>query len=663
MSPRQDDITVKNKKIRDTFQHESALLDIINETITDPDSDREKLLEACRFIGKEYHKLLRNTIKITRVGDSNQRKLLHMLELEQEKLRLEQEVKDRTREIEEKNRLLEEQSEKLKEMDRLKSRFFANISHEFRTPLTLIMGPLEQVINDYDDPRLIESMVPALRNSQRLLALINQLLDLSKLEGGRMTLHAVRQDVIPFLKGVLSSFHSPAAPKRVQLEIESPQETILLYFDDEKLEKVLVNLVANAVKFTPEDSCIRVTVREQRQGNKQFPEGFLEIVTADNGIGIPHAQLPYIFDRFYQVEDADKTNLKIKQTGTGIGLALVKELIDLHHGSVSLTSRQGENSGTEFTVRLPLGKSLFKPSEFSSNDHRSPTDKFNHLLLDLDDPTVTDTNGTDEHSDESDASKPEKQILLVVEDNPEVRRYICRPLQHEYEVKEACNGKEGLEAALRIIPDLIISDVMMPEMDGFSMCKQLKKDVKTSHIPIILLTARASDESVIKGLEQGADDYITKPFNSKILKTRIKNLIDLRRHYQQGIQRELMLQPSEIKISSIDGEFMKDLKSILDKNLSSSEFNVEDLADRLFMSRATLNRKLRSLSGESTNKFIQSYRLQRAAQLLKADFGNVTEVAFEVGFSNSAYFTRCFKEKFHQLPHNYAGGSHMEALL
>ncbi|NIQ67868.1 MAG: response regulator [Candidatus Aminicenantes bacterium] len=247
----------------------------------------------------------------------------------------------------------------------------------------------------------------------------------------------------------------------------------------------------------------------------------------------------------------------------------------------------------------------------------------------------------------------EKDVILVVEDNPDVRKYIRGPLEADYNVVEAADGREGIERAKEIIPDLIISDVMMPHVDGYQLCDTLKKDVNTSHIPIVLLTAKASAESIIAGLETGADDYITKPFNTKILLTRIKSLIDLRRQLQEKIQREMTLQPTEIAVSSVDQEFMQELKAAIEKNMSDEEFGVDELAKALYMSRPTLNRKIRALTGESTNQFIQSYRLKRAAQLLKANFGNVTDVAFEVGFSTSAYFTRCFKEKFHQLPHTF----------
>ena len=247
----------------------------------------------------------------------------------------------------------------------------------------------------------------------------------------------------------------------------------------------------------------------------------------------------------------------------------------------------------------------------------------------------------------------EKPDILVVEDHVDVRKYICEQLQTEYNVIEAVDGKEGIEKAKEIIPDLIVSDIMMPRVDGYELCRELKKDIKTSHVPIILLTAKASEESIVQGLETGVDDYITKPFNSKILAIRIKNLIELRRQLQQKIQKQMLLQPAEIAVSSMDREFIKELQEIIEKNLSDPEFHVEALCKKLYLNRVTLFRKVKALTGEPPTEFIRSYRLKRAAQLLRDNFGNVSEVAIEVGFSNLGYFTRCFKEKFHQLPSSY----------
>jgi signal transduction histidine kinase/DNA-binding response OmpR family regulator len=562
-----------------------------------------------------------------------------------EKQQLEQVVKDRTKEVYEKNLLLEEQAGKLKELDKAKSRFFANISHEFRTPLTLIMGPLEQVLSGCRDRKQVEDINIALRNSRRLLALINQLLDLSKLESGRMQLQVCRQDMIPFLKGLVGSFESTARQKNLDLSSHAAEEEALLYFDTEKMEKIITNLAANAVKFTPAGGKITVTAAAHTVPDENYPGGYFEIRVGDSGIGIPEKQLPYIFDRFYQA--GLTPSRKQRSEGTGIGLALVKELIILHHGEIAVNSREGK--GSEFTIRLPMGKRHLKPEEIIL-DGESLSRTGEMIGPETPAPYLESEVGAGEEEHETEPGEKEKEVILLVEDNPDVRKYIRDPLLSAYTVIEAADGKEGIDRANEIIPDLIISDIMMPEVDGYQLCSVLKKDIRTSHIPIILLTARASEESIIAGLETGADDYITKPFNTHILLTRIKNLIDLRRQLQEKIQREMVLQPTEIAVSSMDREFMKELKEALEKNLSDPDFGVDELTAALYMGRATLNRKIKAITGESTRRFIQSYRLKRAAQLLKANFGNVTEVSFEVGFASSGYFTKCFKKKFHQLP-------------
>ena len=594
--------------------------------------------------------------------------------LKREKQRLEQTVKERTKEINVKNQQLEkqtlklkEQSGKLEEMDRMKSRFFANISHEFRTPLTLIMGPMEQMLSKSSDKEQKNQLNLMLRNSQRLLTLINQLLDLSRFDSGKMRLQASRQNMIPFLKGILASFELLAVQRKIDLTFsvdagdDDEVEDITLCFDAEKLEEVFSNLLSNAVKFTPPRGKITVTVKRilEKTKEKSIPPipGFLEISVRDTGVGIPKEKLEHIFDRFYQVEGSTGDSQDHDYKGTGIGLALAKELIDLHHGRIDVHS--SERKGTEFIIRLPMGNEHLKPGEIvelpETHSVLKKPGKTPAFDMTEEGENVEKTTGADQDKKDidKDSESQGKNVILVVEDNADVRKYIRGPLEPFYTIVEAANGREGIHLAKKIIPDLIISDIMMPEADGYELCRELKNDIKTSHVPIILLTAKASAESILEGLETGADDYITKPFNTKILVTRIKNLIDLRQQLQQKIQRQLMMQPAEISVSSMDETFLKELQDTIEKNLSEPEFNVDQLGKKLYMSRASLYRKIQALTGEAPRDFIRSYRLKRGAQLLKANFGNVTEVAFEVGFSSTAYFTKCFKEKFHQLPHAY----------
>jgi signal transduction histidine kinase/ligand-binding sensor domain-containing protein/DNA-binding response OmpR family regulator len=570
--------------------------------------------------------------------------------------------------IEAKNQQLEEQSEKLKEMDKVKTRFFANISHEFRTPLTLIMGPLEQMIaacseNEKEKKRKLNLM---LRNAQRLLRLINQLLELSRLDSGKLKLQAVKTDIIIFMKGIVDSFQLLAQQKELDLVFHPGQNNeeeaadMSLYIDPRKMEDIMSNLLLNAIKFTPPGGEVKVTLNKSflggpggrffkkaplvAEGKSNFPEGFVEISVKDTGPGVPHEQLAHIFDRFYQ---ADST-YDHHQKGSGIGLALSKELVELHYGTIEPRSREGD--GSEFIIRLPSGSAHLAADEIVDIPSAQPPggDKI-HEEAEI--PGFEMVNEEEEKENEPGAHKAD--IILVVEDSADLRDYIKEALEPGYTVVGAGDGREGIQKAQEMIPDLIISDIMMPEVNGYELCRELKNHVNTSHIPIILLTAKASEESILEGLETGVDDYITKPFNTNILSARIKNLIDLRRQLHLKLDREMTLQPTEISLSKIDEEFVQELEEVIEKNLSEPEFNVEDMGKKLYMSRATLYRKIYALSGKTPSEFLRSYRLKRAAQLLASNFGSVTEVAFEVGFSNRNYFTKCFKEQFHQLPSDY----------
>jgi len=624
------------------YDRELNFLEKAKEIEKNPSLTREDILKEFKQLRKKHHTLLKQTIKITRVGDANQRKLLRLWELEQEKLQLAQIVKERTEEIEEKNRQLEKQSEKLLEMDRLKSRFFANISHEFRTPLSLIMGPLEQIHNNYQDSELKRKVNLMLRNSHQLLNLINQLLDLSKLDSGKMKLQVSWQNIIPFLKGVMNLFDSLAVENELDLIFFSKEKNITLYMDSEKLEDVVCNLLINSVKFTPPGGKITLSVIKYDEKDDNYPSGRVEISVRDTGIGIPGNQLAQIFDRFYQVEGAGEFNHK----GTGIGLALAKELVTLHHGEITVRNSQVEGiGGAEFIISLPLGHAPYKPGEIldqgmvlSRKATRASVEIFN-------DP------GQEREVENTGASG--KDIILLAEDNVDARRYISETLAPYYRVEEARNGKEAIEKAVKIIPDLIISDIMMPGKDGYEVCGELKTDIKTSHIPVILLTARTSEESIVRGLKTGADAYITKPFSTKILLTRIRNLIDLRCKLQAKIRAQVIMEPGEISVSSLDLGFIKDVREITEAHLSDSGFTLKQMAEKLYMSQPTLFRKLKAVTGETPVHFIRSYRLNRALLLLEGGFGNITEVAFAVGFSSSAYFTKCFKEKFNRLPSGY----------
>lgn len=514
------------------------------------------------------------------------------------------------------------------ETDRMKSRFFANISHEFRTPLTLMLGPAKDVIEKTKEPHTKKNVGIIKRNAGRLYGLVNQLLDLSKLEAGKMTLETREQNIIPLLKGLVLSFSSMAERKKITLRFNTIEENLNVYIDKEKVEKIIINLLSNAFKFTPEGGSIDFTVE------KMIKEA--EIRISDNGVGIPKDRIDKIFDRFFQV-DGSQTR---ESEGTGIGLALTKELAELHKGKIKVESKEGE--GTTLTVLLPLGKEHLKPEEICEAEKEQEEGKQKELTLTED--IIPEPENRKEKTDIDLLIDTDKPLLLIVEDNSDVRHYIIGNLEEDYRIQEAVDGEDGLEQALNHIPDLIISDVMMPKMDGFELCNKLKTDEKTSHIPIIMLTAKATSKDKIEGYETGADDYIMKPFDAAELKVRIKNLIEIRRKLQEKFSAEDYVVPTEL--NSIDERFMNKVMEVIEGHISEEEFSIEQFGKEVGMSRVQLHRKLKALSGKSASNYLRSVRLSKAKKMIKEDKGNISEIAYSVGFSSPAYFTRCFKEEY-----------------
>ncbi|RKY90160.1 MAG: hypothetical protein DRQ01_09625, partial [Ignavibacteriae bacterium] len=521
-----------------------------------------------------------------------------------------------------------EHSKKLEEVDQIKSRFFANISHEFRTPLTLILGPSENIIAETSKGEIKKKAGIIKKNANRLLALINQLMDLSKLEAGRLKLETTCSNIVTFAKGVAMSFESLAERKDIMLKVKSVNDNIELYFDNEKMEKVFTNLLSNAFKFTPEGGKVTISLIETDNNS-------VEIKIKDTGIGIPEEELPKLFDRFYQV-DSSHTR---ERGGTGLGLALTKELVELHQGSIKVESE--EKKWTEITVTLPLGKEHLLPEEIVEGDE--PPDEKKILV----DEEETSTSELFKNPFREDFDK-DKTFLLVVEDNADVREYIKESLVDEYYVEEAANGEQGLRKAEKIIPDLIISDIMMPKMDGNEMTRRLKSDERTSHIPIILLTGKAEQESNLEGLETGADAYLTKPFDTKELQIRVKNLIDLRRKLQQKFSRGkiVAMKLGDKKLSSLDEQFIKRALAVVEDHISEEEFSIEDFGKEVGMSRRQIHRKLKALTGKSASHYIRSVKLYKAKEMIGKHEATISEIAYSLGFSSAAYFTRCFKEEY-----------------
>ena len=533
------------------------------------------------------------------------------------------------------------EAKKLHEIDSMKTRFLANISHEFRTPLTLILGPIDQLLTKINDGELLANIKMMRRNAQRLQRLVNQLLDLSKIEAGKLTLQARFDDIVPFINRVVQTFESQAKLKNITLTFFAEQESLIIYYDQEKMENILYNLVSNAIKFTPENERVSVSVKQNsidsntQNKNHALTGEIAEIVVKDTGKGIAAEHVNHIFNRFYQVDD----NFASTDAGTGIGLSLTKELVELHRGHIHVKSTPGV--GSEFTVYLPLGKEHVLEHETAQNEEQSvdriESTKETEIVQSID-------------AEKINANAP---TLLVVEDNADLRDYITSILDSHHTIKQAGNGRDGFEKTIKLLPDMVISDVMMPVMDGFELCKRIKSDQRISHIPVILLTARANMESKIQGLDLGADDYIIKPFNETELKIRVKNLIDQRQHLRERFGRDILTPLKDVTITSADERFLTRAVDIIGENLINSELGPDFLATRLGLSRSQLHRKLKAIVDLSTTEFIRTIRLRRAAELINNNFGSMAEIAYEVGFNNPAHFSRYFRSQFGCSPHEF----------
>ncbi len=544
-------------------------------------------------------------------------------------------------------KLEHEHTKKLAEVDRIKSNFFTNISHEFRTPLTLIMGPSDKIISKSIDAEAVKQAETIKRNAGRLLRLINQLLDLSKLDERKLKLHATESNIVIFIKGIVMSFESFAERKDINLKVTSSRSEIRLFFDRDKMEKIVTNLLSNALKFTPRSGSVTVRIEEIENDS-------ITIKISDTGIGIPEKEIPKLFDRFYQV-DSSQTR---EQEGSGLGLSLTKELVELHHGTISVESRvcnpaAGKPGWTEFKIELPKGKYHLNEDEILKTPEADESGDIEEM-----EEVYSAVNNTNT-SIESEDIQTDKTIILVVEDNKEVREYIRDFLLEDYSIEEAINGEQGVRKAKKIIPDLIISDVMMPKMDGNELTRILKNEETTSHIPIILLTAKTEKESRIAGLETGADDYMVKPFDTEELKIRIKNLVETRKKLQEKfIKGEFTPHRTDKHFGVLDQNFINKINSVIEKHLSEESFSIEEMGKEVSMSRSQVHRKLTALTGKSPSLYMRSLRLARARELIINRTANISEIAYSVGFSSPAYFTRCFKEEYgippSEIPNQYS---------
>jgi signal transduction histidine kinase/ligand-binding sensor domain-containing protein/DNA-binding response OmpR family regulator len=523
------------------------------------------------------------------------------------------------------------EAEQLRELDRARSRLFANVSHEFRTPLTLTMGPLDDLragLHGPLSPEAAEQVDLARRNSGRVLDLINEILDLARAESGRVTLQARRLDLATFVGSIARTFLPMAERKAIAFDIQCPAEHVDIYGDPDHLDRALSNLLSNAFKFTPDGGAVRVTLVAD--------DASARITVRDSGPGIPAAELNLIFDRFHRARTAGT------QPGTGIGLALAKELVALHGGTIAVESEEG--FGSTFTITLRRGHTHLAPEQIVDDSGAPWTPRAG-----VQQPAPSLASAADAPNEVVDAGTSDDDVttVLVVDDNAEVRAYVKQHLAPRYRVLEAVNGGQGLDMARRLLPDLVLSDVMMPVMDGYALCRALKSDPETDFLPVILLTARAEAEDRLAGLTERADDYLTKPFDVRELLARIANIVTMHRRLRErfaGAGSHLTMHPARVGAEPADRVFLDRVRAAIEASLGDEQFSVERLASDVAQSRGNLHRRLRDLIGESPSDLIRRMRLERAAQLLESDAGSVAEVAYAVGFKSVAHFSNAFHE-------------------
>ena len=525
-----------------------------------------------------------------------------------------------------------------------KFQFFTNISHEFRTPLTLIMNPINDIIRDDSlnlPIRIKEKHHIIYKNTDRLYRLINELLDFRKLELNKTRVSARELNLVDFTKNVLSYFKEEAITNDIDLNLDVDLFDITVWADEKMLEKIIFNILSNAIKTTPKGGTINVDLQSTDKlyilplVNETKPIKVVEIIISDTGAGIAQEEVKRIFERFYQAENLNKGYYG----GTGIGLEVVREFVNLHKGKIEVESEVGK--GSTFKIILPAGKSHFEESEIATekieqqlkNEQFTPTNS----------PIEKEKNSTENQSSY-------KYTLLVVEDNVELRDYLKNEIGNDYKVLTAENGKKGLEIAKESLPDIIVTDVIMPGMDGFEFCKKIKTDISTSHIPLLMLTAKAKIDDRMEGIELGADAYMVKPFDMRLLRLRLSQLITSRQLIFNKYFSLITDIPTNINTTSLDKEFIEKVLNYINDNIGNPDLNVELLAAQLNLSRSQFYRKIKALTNQTANEFLRNIRLQKAKQIIEKGNTNISEVCYKVGFSSPSYFSKCFKSYFGLLP-------------
>ncbi|WP_373846859.1 response regulator, partial [Bacteroides heparinolyticus] len=542
-----------------------------------------------------------------------------------------------------------------RQMADMKLRFFTDISHELRTPLTLISGPVEHVLANTtlpDDAR--EQLLVVERNTNRMLRLINQILDFRKIQNRKMKMQVQRVNVVAFTRKIMESFDAMAEEHRIDFLFETEKEELYLWVDVDKYEKIVFNLLSNAFKYTPDGKMITVFVREEEKS--------VSVGVEDQGIGIAENKKKSIFLRFENLVDRGLFN----QSSTGIGLSLVKELVEMHKAVISVDSKLGE--GSCFKVDFLKGKEHYDDGVEFLQDDAAARVEMAGLVMDADEAVHSHTAEQEELQEQEDEEAAvDKETMLLVEDNSELRLFLRTVFASEYRVVEAVDGVQGMSKALKFLPDIIISDVMMPEKDGISMTRDLRADMTTSHIPIVLLTAKTSMESKVEGLEFGADDYITKPFSATYLKARVKNLLIQRRKLQELYRADLISSGTAAssltaegaeeqkapELSPNDRKFMDKLRELMEKNMDNGDLVVDDLVQELAVSRSVFFKKLKTLTGLAPIEFIKEMRINRAVQLIETGEYTMTQISYMVGINDPRYFSKCFKQKMGMTPTEY----------
>ena len=522
-------------------------------------------------------------------------------------------------------------SRQLEEATHAKLSFFTNVSHDFRTPLTLIADPINQLMeSNHCTPQEQTLLNVVHKNVTILLRLINQILDFRKFENGKLEVNFSQFNAADSIREWAESFRTLAYRKHIyfNLTVAGDSNAYFLTADAEKLERILYNLLSNAFKFTPENGQIDITLTSFLRHNSSW----LRLSVNDTGTGMSPEHIQHIFERFYQID--------IHHAGSGIGLALAKAFTEMHHGEIRAESAKGK--GTTFIVEIPMVQPDFRDEQTASKI--IPESVKQGAVLEAD--SSLESSGNEE------STEGNRHTVLIIDDNQDVRNYIRLLLQQQYDILEAENGLEGLKLAVKYVPDAIICDVMMPVMDGMECCRKLKAEMQTSHIPVIMLTAYTMDEQKVKGYECGADSYLTKPFNGKILKARLQNLIENHMRLQNFFTDQAG-SVSKPQLNETDKGFVEKLRKEIEKQLSNPDTNVEDLGAALGFSRVQLYRKTKALTGYAPNELLRIARLKKAASLLAATEKSIAEVTYEVGFSSPSYFTRCYKEFFGESPTDY----------